>query len=48
MRFLWVLMFALEKLPCDNVPMFPTYATDIVEVCPWHKLVVGPHLQLVP
>jgi hypothetical protein len=48
MRFPRVLTFALEKLPCDNVPMLPTYATDIVEVCPWHNLVVGPHLQLVP
>src|SRR4029450_7313205 len=48
MRFPRVLTFALEKLPCDNVPMLPTYATDIVEVCPWHNSVVGSHLQLVP
>jgi hypothetical protein len=43
-----VLTFALEKLPCDNVPMLPTYATNIVEVYPWHNSAASPHLKLVP
>jgi len=43
-----VLTFSREKLPCGKVPMLPTYATYIVEVCPWHNKVVGPHLQLAP
>ena len=48
MHLPWVLTFSREKWRCDNVPMLPTDATDIVEVYPWHNTVVGPHLQLAP
>jgi len=40
-RCLWVLTFAREKLP-----VLPTDATDIEEVCPWHNTVVVPNLKL--
>jgi hypothetical protein len=43
-----VLMCSIEQLPFGKVPMLPTYATDIVEVCPWYNKVVETNLTLVP
>jgi hypothetical protein len=37
-----------REVPYDKVPMLPTSATHIMEVCPWHNSLVAPPLKLAP
>jgi hypothetical protein len=46
--FLWVVTGVRQQLSGGKVPMLPTDATKIVEVCPWYNTVVRPNLTLAP